>query len=161
MADIDLAPAVHMPAPLVLDLEWFDYSAVDRDNLAYHLEKTPAWHGQLGMMLAEAEYNMRLFEECARDQEARTYVRYKSEPWKRRVTKGGAREVLVDASDEFAHEVARADVTALRLRNCGRAWRRRRDELRGWERAMETKRSFLASLAGIFRSEMDMQSTQK
>jgi hypothetical protein len=134
--------------------EYFKMESVDDDTIRWHLQETPSQQVHIAALLADCEYYMHSYELAAKQRSASMYLLFKSKPYKRYLSKGQAGFAMVDASDEVSQMVSKADYLVNEYLKHALIWRRQRDKLRGAMEACETKRMFVASLAGLRRTEL-------
>ncbi len=130
---------------------WFEVNSIDQDNLLYHLEKTAAQEAWLGEKIAEVDRELQLLKLRVRDLELKLFLEYKSAPIKKETAKRGLIEV--DASDEVAKAMAATSPDVIQMKELAIQAQTKRDTLRGYRDAFETKKSFIACLAGLMRDE--------
>lgn len=131
--------------------DWFEINSLDRDNFIFHLEQTPAMEAFLAECLAEVQ---RQAEHCklkGDELEYQEMYRLKMNPIPRRTKKGMSD---YDVSDEMCKAIARIHPMVLQYRQhyidlCAII-----SKFKGYQEAFKTKKAFLASLAGITRTEM-------
>lgn len=148
------------PPSISVDKKWFQLDTIDRDNLKFHLESTPGMQALLSQLYAEAKFFHTAYYRLAKRKEAETRILYKTRPYNRMLAKSQDWE-LADGSDDFAKACSEVNEEAVKLRNLAALWEFRQDVLRGYLDAFETKRTFLASLSGITRSEMDATNRER
>ena len=137
-----------------LVIAWFDINTIDQTNFRFHLEQTPAQEAWLAEKIAEVDREYRNASDKADEAKAQAFMQAKKEPYKRMTAKG---EVKVDCSDEIAKQFAILDPTYQQLNRVVNDLRSERDKWMGYQRAMNTKKAFLASLAGLTRAEIQSQ----
>lgn len=136
------------------EFAWFDINAYDRDNLTYHLANTPAQEAWLTEQSAHWEREYLLLNQQADDKEAEVWKNTRMAPVERVLAKGGVQ--YVDASEDVCKFFARCHPVVQDLRRRAIEARYKRDLMRGYEKAMATKKVFLATLGGLTRQEMSM-----
>lgn len=137
-----------------LHIPWFDINTIDSDNFRFHLEQTPAQEAWLAERIAEADRNYRNANDQCDQARSQAFMEAKSKPFERMTSKG---LLKVDASDEVAKHFANLDPTYQQLQRVVNDLRAERDKWFGYQRAMQTKKAFLASLAGLTRAEIENQ----
>lgn len=135
-----------------MDLAWFDYNSLDRDNLRLHLERTPAQEAWLAQKLAEVKGAYLMAKQARDELYAELWIGYKSHPQQRITAKHGL--VEYDASDEVAKQLVRMDP---RYRAACSTYIQAKVQVDYWfglVAPFQTKKAFVASLAGITREEI-------
>lgn len=136
------------------NIGWFDISAVDRDNLMFHLAATPSQEAWLAQQAMEADYAYLQATNLEKRTFAELFVHYKSNPYRRATSKG---IIDVDASDPMAEALVKMDPKYERVQKQVEEAYAERQLYRGYIRAFETKKSFMSSLAGITRTELEQR----
>lgn len=130
---------------------FFDVNSLDRDNFRYHLDTTAAWEAWLAEQAAEAEKMAALCKLQADVFHDELFLYYKKAPLEVKTSKG-IREK--DVSDDMAKALARVDPRAVALRQLEIDWKSRSQTLKGYMRAFETKKTFMACQSGLTRQEI-------
>jgi hypothetical protein len=142
-------PAQYLDPPI----GWFDIDSLDRDNFRFHLEMTPAQEAWLAQAIAEAYLAYKHAKRAADDKEDALFIEYKDTPYERMTSKGPRQ---VDVSDELALRFAHQDPLLQTLRRQEDETHANYKKWMGFQRAFQTKKAVLASLAGLTRAEMEL-----
>ena len=135
-----------------LVISWFDINTIDAVNFRFHLEQTPAQEAWLAEKTTEADLEYRNAVDQADEMKSIAFMLAKKNPYTRMSAQKG--EIKVDCSDAIAEHIAKIDPTYLQLKKVVNQLRADRDRWLGYSKAMQTKKAFLASLAGITRDEL-------
>lgn len=148
---------VHIPTPEPFhqDPSWWKME-IDRDTIKYQLAESNSWEASVGSAYAEALYYEEEADRQASFLENKTFLVYKLKPHKK--LSKNKEFVMNDGSDDFAKASSRILPEAVNLRALALAWKRRRVELERVLKNFDKKSVYLASLAGVLRGELEMQS---
>lgn len=130
---------------------WFEIDMADRDNFMFHMQHTPAMEAYLAECIAEMERDRDLLKLRAETLEYNEMKNHKLSP-QVRMTAKGVKEW--DVTDDMCKAYARTHPMVVSMREQIINIQKVVTQLKGYQQAFQTKKSFLASLAGITRTEM-------
>ena len=131
---------------------WFEIDVTDRDNFMFHMQHTPAMEAYLNECIAEVERDRDLLKLRADTAEYEEIKRYKTTPMQKQMKNGVTKSW--DVTDEMCKALARTNPAVVRMREQIINLQKVVTQLKGYSYAFQTKKSFLSSLAGITRTEM-------
>lgn len=133
---------------------WFDINAVDRDNILYHLAATPSQEAWLAQKLAEAQHTLSTAKRRYKEVFGELFMECKSKPYIKTTSKGN---IEADASDAVATHLVNLNPRYHKVSELLDQAQHDVDLYKGYVRCFETKKTFMASLAGIKRTEMQQK----
>lgn len=132
----------------------WELQSYDAENVLLHADRIPAEIAWMGEKFA---YLSRLVEDLENDisaGESGAFLRAKGVTYqKRKVLKGGTKEVTLSASDDVAKHLSRTDDTVMELRRTLSRVREIQTRLKFYINALEKKSVLVAGMVGIVRDE--------